>query len=92
VDHHLAALVDEDHEFEQIAGSIRSDDEPSVWILANVLDRQCVCNGMLDVEIVDAMPARRRMDLHTAISYYRIQGTGIDERELVGAGIGSLCR
>jgi hypothetical protein len=59
VDHHLAALVDEDHEFEQIAGSIRSDDEPSVWVLANVLDRQCVCNGMLDVEIVDAMPASR---------------------------------
>lgn len=40
MDHDLAALIDEDHEFEQIARSIRADDEPSVWVLADVLDRQ----------------------------------------------------
>jgi hypothetical protein len=40
VDHDLATLVDEDHEFEQVARSVWSDDEPSVWILADVFDRQ----------------------------------------------------
>ena len=65
MDHDFTALVDEDDEFEQVARSIRADDEPSVWVLTDVLDRQRVLNGVLDVEIVDAMPAGRGMDLHT---------------------------
>ena len=52
MDHDFAALVDE---FEQVARSIRADDKPSVWVLTDVLDRQRVLNGVLDVEIVDAM-------------------------------------
>ena len=68
MDHDLTALVDEDHEFEQVACSVWSDDKPSVWILADVFDRQWTCNGVLDVEIVDAMQAGREMDLHTGIS------------------------
>jgi hypothetical protein len=65
VDQDFAALVDEDDEFEQVARSIRADDKPSVWVFTDVLDRQRVLNGVLDVEIVDAMPAGRGMDLHT---------------------------
>jgi hypothetical protein len=40
VDHDFAPLVDEDDEFEQVARSIRADDEPPVWVLTDVLDRQ----------------------------------------------------
>ena len=64
MDHDFAALVDEDDEFEQVARSIRADDKPSVWVFTDVLNRQRVLNGVLDVEIVDAMPAGRGMDLH----------------------------
>jgi hypothetical protein len=41
-DHDLAAPIDENNEFEQVARSIRTDNEPSVWVLADVFDRQCV--------------------------------------------------
>jgi hypothetical protein len=47
-----------------------------------------VLNGVLGVEIVDAMPAGRGMDLHTGISYYRIQAAGTDERDFVAQDLG----
>ena len=38
-------------------------------------------NGVLDVEIVDVVPAGRGMDLHTRLLYYRIQVAETDERD-----------
>jgi hypothetical protein len=53
-----------------------------------------VLNGVLDVEIIDAMPAGRRMDLRTRISYYRIHAAGKDKRDSVARDLGrtaALC-
>jgi hypothetical protein len=55
VDHDLAAPVDKHHEFEQVSRAIRTDDEPPVRVLADVFNREWVSDGVIDVEVVDAM-------------------------------------
>jgi hypothetical protein len=47
-----------------------------------------VLNGVLDVEIVDTVPASRVMDLRTRLLYYRIQAAGMDERDFVARDLG----
>ncbi len=80
VDDDLAPLVDQDDEFEQVARSIRAHGQAiGLRVLTDVLDRRVESPATacrLDVEIVDAVPASRRVDLHTRILYYIIQSAG----------------
>lgn len=61
---------DKDDDLEQVGGSVRADDQPSVGVFAEVVDNQGVLDGVDDVFVGDAMTASGRVDLHTSIVYY----------------------
>lgn len=56
--------VHEHDQFEQVAGGVGADDEPSVGVLAEVFDRERVLDGVEDVGVVDAVATSGLVDLH----------------------------
>ncbi|MBF6841974.1 hypothetical protein HN289_20210 [Acinetobacter baumannii] len=63
---------EQDDQFEQVGGSGRTDDEPPIGILADVLDGEGVVDGVEHVVIGNAVTSGGSVDLHTEISYYGI--------------------
>jgi hypothetical protein len=77
VDDHVGALGGEEHdELEEIRGAVRTDDEPSIGVIAEILDGESVLDGMEHFVVRDAVSSGTRVDLHTRILYYR----NIEER------------
>jgi len=60
----------QDDDLEQVAGAVRADDQPTVWIFAGVFDRECMVNSVLDVLVGDTVLARRLVNLHPRLAYY----------------------
>lgn len=56
-DHH-------DH-FEELAGLVRTDHEPSFWVFGRQLGDQGVCDGMENTSIGGTVTARRGMNLRS---------------------------
>lgn len=54
--------------------TVGTDDQPAVGILAQIVDEHRVFDGVEDVVVRDAVAARGRVDLHTAILYYESGG------------------
>ena len=73
-DHFVALSTDEDDNFEEVGSEVGSYDQPPVRVLADVVDQEGVFNGVEDVLISDAVSASRRVNLHTALSYYETRG------------------
>ena len=63
----------------RFAHTVWTDDEPSIGILAEIVDDESVRDGMGDVVVVHAASSRS-MDLHTPISYYEMQSAGQPRR------------
>ena len=50
------AFVGGEHDhFEEVASAVRPKDEPAIRVLAGVLDRERVVDGMIDVLVSDAV-------------------------------------
>jgi len=64
---------DHDHDLEQVARAVGTDDEPAIWVLASVLDRERSGDGVVDVLVLDAVASSCWMDLN-AISVIRNSG------------------
>jgi hypothetical protein len=65
VDDHLVAFAgDDDDDFEKVCGAVGTDDQPSVGVLAQVVDSHRVFDGVEDVVVRYAVPMGRRVDLH----------------------------
>lgn len=56
----------QDDHLEQVASTIRPDDQPTVRIFAGVFDSECMVDGVMDVVIGDAVLARRVVNFHHA--------------------------
>ena len=69
-DHLVAFSGDEDDDLKEVRGVVGADDQPSVRVLAQVVDDHGVFDGVEDVVVSDAVAAGGRVDLHTAILYY----------------------
>jgi hypothetical protein len=68
VDDQLVAFGGDEHDdFEEVGGSVGADDEPSIGILAEVINNERVVDRVEDVAIGSAVASGRRMDLHTAL-------------------------
>ena len=66
MDDQLVALGrDEHHELEQVGGSVRSDDEPTVGIVTEIVDHERVIDGVEHVGVGDAVASGRKVDVHT---------------------------
>lgn len=72
----VAFTADEDDEFEEVAGRVRSEDQPPIGILAQVVHDQGVLDGMEHVFLGDLVTVRRVVDLHTELAYYEIPIAG----------------
>lgn len=73
MDDDLVALIADQHDdFEKVAGGVRSQDQPPIWILAKVVDRQRVLDSVEDVVLSNIVAVRRVVDLHTRLAYYEI--------------------
>ena len=48
---------DEDDRLEEVPGTIRPDDQPTIWIIAEVVDHEVMLDRMENVRIGDAMTA-----------------------------------
>lgn len=70
MDRELAFAGDENDHLEDVACAIRAENEPAVRVLACILDRQCVVDGVFDVFVSDAVATGGLVDLHTRLSYY----------------------
>ena len=57
---------DEHDNFEEVRSAVGADDEPSLRVLADVIDKDRVLDGVEDV-VSDAVASSGRVDLHTAI-------------------------
>jgi hypothetical protein len=69
MDHELVAVTrNENDDLEQVAGADLGDGQPSIGLLAEVVDDQSVRDGVGDVVVVDTVASSRSMDLHTLIS------------------------
>ena len=55
----VAFSADQNHEFEQVPGSVRPKNQPPVGILTKVIDHQGVFDGMEHVLLVHAVTVRR---------------------------------
>lgn len=53
-----------DDDLEQVSGSVETEDESSVWVLACVFDGLGMVDGVEDVLVGDVVLARRLVDLH----------------------------
>lgn len=71
-----AFLADQHNDFEEVASGVRSEDQPPVGILTEVVDDQRVLDGMEHVLLGDIVPVRRVVDLHTRLAYYEIPSAG----------------
>lgn len=58
---------DEHDDFEEVRRAVRTDDEPPVRVLAEVIDDDRVFDGMEDVVVSGSVATRGRVDLYTAI-------------------------
>ena len=66
VDDQLVAFCgDEYDEFEEVGGLVRTDDEPSVWVFAEVVDNNRMVDSVEDVVVGDAVASGGRVDLHS---------------------------
>ena len=74
MDDQLVAFGDEHNDFEKVAGTVGTDDQPPVGILAKVVDDRRMLDGVKEVVICDSMSACGREDLHTSILYYESVG------------------
>lgn len=73
MDNELDAVTRDEHDdLEQVAGAIWTDDQPSIGILAEIVDDESVPDGMGDVVVAHAVASSRSLDLNTPISYYEI--------------------
>lgn len=59
MNHHLDVVGDQHDDLEQVAGAVGAKDEPTVRVLAGVLDYERVIDGVDDVVIVDTVSACR---------------------------------
>ena len=57
----------QDDQFQQVPRSIRTEHQIPNRILGHLLDHDRVLHTMLDLLVVDAVPAARRKDLHMRI-------------------------
>lgn len=55
---------DQHQDFDQIAGPIRADDEPTVRVFADVVDDQRMVDGVEQVIVRDAVATGRGVDVH----------------------------
>jgi hypothetical protein len=84
VDDDLAALVGHEHDdLEEVGGTVGTDDEPSIRILAEVLDCQRGFDRVNQVFIRDAVSPGGRVDLHTALLYYETRSQSLLESLLL---------
>lgn len=67
----VALAVDQDDELEDVAGSVRPEDQPAIWVLAEIVDDEGVFDGVEHVVIGDFVAPSRVVDLHTDLSYYK---------------------
>ena len=71
MDDQLVTLCGDEHDdFEEVRSAVGADDEPSVRVVAEVVDDQRVLDGVEDVVVSDPVTAGGRVDLHMAILYY----------------------
>ena len=55
----------------RFGGAIGTDEQPSVGILADVVDDDAVFDGVEHVVIADAVAPSRWVDLHMGLMYYK---------------------
>ena len=63
----IAVSADEDNDLQEVAGTVRADEQPSVWFLSGVFGRERMIHSVEDVLVGDAMLARRLVNLHMII-------------------------
>ncbi len=61
---------DEHDDFEEVRSAVGADNQPSVRVLAKVINDHRVLDGVKDVVVRDAVAASGRVDLHTRLLYY----------------------
>ena len=77
MDDHLVAFGGDEHDdFKEVGSAVRSDDQPSIRVLAKVVENHRMFDGVEDVFVTNAVTASGRMDLHTAILYYESRRVG----------------
>lgn len=54
-------------DFEYVRGPVRAEQQIADGIVADLVDGECVSDRVLDVLRIDAMPERRRQNLHPKI-------------------------
>ncbi len=69
--HHRWALRPVHHDqLEQVACPVGAEHQVASRILVDLLDKQSVSQGMLDILVMDTMAERRSQDLHSREAYY----------------------
>lgn len=63
-DQRVVGYVEHD-QFEKVPGLVGTGDEVAIWVAVQFLPGDEVVEGVDDVFVVDAVPAGRRVDLHT---------------------------
>ncbi len=57
----------QDNDFQEVPGAVGTDEQPSVWFLSNIFNRERMVDSVEDVLIGDAVFARRLVNLHPII-------------------------
>jgi len=69
-----------DHDLQEVAGPVRSDDKPAIGIFSGIFDGEGTIDGVKHVLLADAVLSRRAMELHTPLVYYEIRVANGDVR------------
>ena len=72
----VAVVSHQDDDLEQVGGAVGADDEPTIGILSEVLNRDSEVDGVEHVFVGHAVTSGRGVDLHTGLLYYEIVVVG----------------
>lgn len=82
-----AVRGDEHDGLQQVASGVRTDDEPPIGIVADVIDDHGMLDSVANVFVADAVAPGGLVNLHTWILYYKtVKAT---QRLFGGGGVGN---
>ena len=82
MDHQLGSLGGDQHDhLEHVDGAVGAEDEPAVWVFADVFDGKRIVDGVKDVLVGYAVLACRPVDLRGEYCITKRGGAGLLRRD-----------
>ena len=77
MDDHLGPSIGDEHDdFQKVPSAVRSNDEPSIRVLSEIVDQQRVVDRVQHVVVPNVVAVGRLVDLHTRLVYYENGSSG----------------